>query len=295
VLADVLDHQEEPFGDTSIFAHYHLMRAARRAGVPVVISGQGGDELLLGYPSMVTAYLGHLVARGRLSRAAHEVHAWAASAEQPPTRVLAGAMAHALPLRLRDRLRARYVASHARLASPALRSTANRLRFARDARRGTFDDYIAQVFTRFAIPHLTHYDDRNAMAFSVESRMPFLDYRLVELMFSASTDALFADGFTKRVLRESMAGVLPETVRTRRDKVGFHTPLAKWLRDANGDVATFMTRDRLEALGAVDPLAFESANRRLLAGEDGAALDVWRSYIVQRWAERFDVEEISWA
>ncbi len=125
--------------------------------------------------------------------------------------------------------------------------------------------------------------------------MPFLDYRLVELMFSASSDAVFADGITKRVLRESMRDVLPEPVRARRDKVGFHTPLARWLREANAAVRAYMTRDRIESLGAIDATTFGRRNDRLLAGDDAAALDVWRSYIVHRWAERFDVQGIAWA
>ena len=288
-LVQVLDHQEEPFGDTSIVAHFRLMRAARAAGVPVVLSGQGGDELLLGYPSMVHAYLGHLAARGRVWGAVHEAGRWSARSGIARQAVFRGAAAHAIPLGLRDRLRTRYVRQLAEITTPSLRRQVSLRRFAERPGRDSFDSYVEQVFTRFAIPHLTHYDDRNAMTFSVEGRMPFLDYRLVELMFSVQYDALFRDGVTKRVLRESCADLLPEIVRSRGDKVGFHTPLARWLRSSADFIQRLTSRDRLDALDVVEPRVYESRLARLLSGDDSAAIDVWRVFVLHLWADRFDV------
>lgn len=291
-LFRVLQHQEEPFGDTSIFAHFHLMEAARDAGVPVVLSGQGGDELLLGYTSMVKAYLGHLLARGQVGRVMGEVNRWASTVSMRRLGALGAVGAHSIPLAFRDRLRARYVARLARIVSPELRTRVTYQRFARDPRRSTLDNYLAQVFTRFSIPHLTHYDDRNAMAFAVEGRMPFLDHRLVDLLFTVEYDALFRDGVTKRVLRESFADVLPPIVARRRDKVGFHTPLAAWLRADGGWVSEFMSEDRVRNLGVLDAPRYREQLRRLLAGNDAAALEVWRGLIVHLWADQFDVSPL---
>jgi asparagine synthase (glutamine-hydrolysing) len=233
-LQRVLDHQEEPFGDTSILAHFALMGAARDAGVPVILSGQGGDELLLGYPSMVNAYLGALLSRGQIARAAREIRHWAAGGGRSLRDVAIASLAHALPRRARDRARRHYVRRWAGVVTPSLLRRVTLDRFEHDRRRTQFDDYRAQIFTRFAIPHLTHYDDRNAMAFAIEGRMPFLDHRLVELMFSAVPQALFHAGMTKRVLREAFGDLLPPIVRDRRDKIGFYTPLARWMRICPG-------------------------------------------------------------
>jgi asparagine synthase (glutamine-hydrolysing) len=291
-LVKVVDHQEEPFGDTSIFAHFHLMEAARDAGVPVVLSGQGGDELLLGYTSMVKAYLGHLLARGRVTRLVGEVNRWASAVGMRRLGALGAAGVHSIPLAFRDRVRARYVARLARIVTSKLRARVSYRRFALDPRRSTLDDYLAQVFTRFSIPHLTHYDDRNAMASAVEGRMPFLDHRLVELLFTVEYDALFRDGVTKRVLRETFADLLPPLVRNRRDKVGFHTPLAEWLRADGAWILTFMTEDRLRHLGVLDVARYRQQLDRLLEGANGAALDVWRGLIFHLWADRFDVRPL---
>jgi asparagine synthase (glutamine-hydrolysing) len=292
-LLAVLDHQEEPFGDTSILAHYTLMREARDHHVPVILSGQGGDELLLGYPSMVTAYLGARLARGDAA-AFRELWRWAPAAGMRRRSALRNAVGAALPLSARDRIRQQFVSRMADRVDPALRDGASLRRFDAD-HRDALGSYLAQVFTRFAIPHLTHYDDRNAMAFGVEGRMPFLDVRLVELMFSVRGEALFAKGFTKRVLRESFADVLPPEVLQRRDKIGFYTPLADWLRAHGTWIDEIMTVERLQAARLLDVPRYQGALQRLRAGRSDAALEVWRGFIVHLWLERFCVAGIETA
>jgi asparagine synthase (glutamine-hydrolysing) len=290
-LIAVLAHQEEPFGDTSILAHFTLMREARRAGVPVILSGQGGDELLLGYPSMVTAFLGARLASGDPA-AIGELWRWAPTVGMGRGAALRNVMGAALPLAARDRIRQRFVARMAERVTPALRSGASLRRFEPDG-RDALSSYLRQVFTRFAIPHLTHYDDRNAMAFSVEGRMPFLDVRLIELMYSVRGEALFSKGFTKRVLRESFADLLPPEVRLRRDKIGFYTPLADWLRANAGWIEGFMTPDRLVAAGLLRVERYTRAVQLLGGGRSEEALEVWRGFILHLWMERFGVSGIA--
>lgn len=286
-LLTVLRHQEEPFGDTSIFAHFTLMASARNAGVPVVLSGQGGDELLLGYPSMVTAYLGSLLARGN-SDALREMWKWAPAVGMARRIAFRNMLGAALPLAARDRIRQRFVQRMGDRVTASLRESVSLRRFSSDE-RDALSSYLRQVFTRFSIPHLTHYDDRNAMAFSIEGRMPFLDVRLVELMFSVEREALFADGFTKRVLRESFTDLLPTSVRRRRDKVGFYTPMAAWLTSHSSWVAEVMSRERLEAVGVLRPEWYASRLAVLSSGGTEAALDVWRGFIFHLWAARFGI------
>jgi asparagine synthase (glutamine-hydrolysing) len=77
---------------------------------------------------------------------------------------------------------------------------------------------------------LLKFEDRNSMAFSVEARLPFLDYRIVEFLFSLPSGMKIRDGYRKRVLREAMKGILPEKVRLRVGKLGFTTPEREWQR-----------------------------------------------------------------
>ena len=84
---------------------------------------------------------------------------------------------------------------------------------------------------KYGLPLLLREEDRNSMAFSIETRLPFLDYRIVELMFSMPSHFKVKSGETKYILREAMQGILPEPVRMRRSKFGFSTPMDKWFRE----------------------------------------------------------------
>ena len=291
-LLRVLDHQEEPFGDTSIVAHFRLMQAARQAGVPVVLSGQGADEMLFGYPSMVNAYLGALALR-HPARFIGETRAWARSTGQPALAVLRDVLPHALPLTIRDRVRQRGLRSFAAAVAPELRERVSWRRFAVENGRSSLDSYLAQVFKRFALPHLTHYDDRNAMAHSVEGRMPFLDFRLVEFLSTLRYEALFSAGRTKRILRESFADVLPEDVARRTDKVGFFTPMAAWMRAHASWIQEFMSDERLRSLGVLDVARFHRRLGEFLRGDTGAQLEIWRGFVLHLWAERFSISTMA--
>ena len=92
------------------------------------------------------------------------------------------------------------------------------------------ENILYQALFYNGLPSLLHYEDRNSMAFSIEARVPFLDYRLVEFLFSLPISQKIHYGTTKVVLRNSMEGILPEKIRNRRDKIGFATPEENWFR-----------------------------------------------------------------
>lgn len=93
------------------------------------------------------------------------------------------------------------------------------------------NEFLYNLLFTTSLPTLLHFEDRNSMAFSIESRVPFLDHRLVELAFSMKDTDKISNGVTKNILRESMRGILPNEIADRMDKKGFVTPgEVKWLR-----------------------------------------------------------------
>ena len=88
--------------------------------------------------------------------------------------------------------------------------------------------HLYKAFHYTVLPTILRNFDRGAMLSSIEIRMPFLDYRLVRYVFSLPLQSKLGDGFTKRVLREAMKGILPESIRTRKLKTGFNAPLQSW-------------------------------------------------------------------
>jgi asparagine synthase (glutamine-hydrolysing) len=90
------------------------------------------------------------------------------------------------------------------------------------------NNYLSQITFGNNLQALLKYEDRNSMAFSVEGRVPFLDHRLVEYLFSLPSSFKMRNGFSKYIFRESMDGVLPEEIRLRKTKLGFATPEMLW-------------------------------------------------------------------
>jgi asparagine synthase (glutamine-hydrolysing) len=89
---------------------------------------------------------------------------------------------------------------------------------------------LAESVTRAPLPLYLRVEDRNSMAHSIEVRLPFLDYRLVRLVFSLGSEWKVHGPWNKRLLREAMRGRIPESVRTRIDKMGFPTDATTWFR-----------------------------------------------------------------
>ena len=94
---------------------------------------------------------------------------------------------------------------------------------------GNLDHVLRQETVVTNLPALLHYEDRNSMHFSIEARVPFLDYRVVEYIASLPLDQKLRRGVTKRVLRRAIRGIVPETIRCRMDKMGFVTPEEVWM------------------------------------------------------------------
>jgi asparagine synthase (glutamine-hydrolysing) len=93
---------------------------------------------------------------------------------------------------------------------------------------GPLSARLYRVFHRTTLPMILRNFDRCSMAHGIEVRMPFLDWRLVCFVFSLPDRSKIGGGFTKRILREAMRGILPEEVRTRRSKIGFSSPMPNW-------------------------------------------------------------------
>jgi asparagine synthase (glutamine-hydrolysing) len=93
----------------------------------------------------------------------------------------------------------------------------------------TLSESLAYSIYSSPLPRLLRVEDRNSMAHSIESRLPFLDHRLVSFVFSLPDEWRLRGPWNKYVQREAMRGRIPESVRTRADKMGFPVPARNWL------------------------------------------------------------------
>jgi asparagine synthase (glutamine-hydrolysing) len=135
---------------------------------------------------------------------------------------------------------------------------------------------------------LLHWEDRDSMAHSIEARVPFLDYRLVEFALGLPEEFKIAGGITKRVLREAMIGILPETIRTRTDKLGFQTPEEEWMRESPTEFRAALQRAVDASDGIITPAALALLDD-VAARRRPFSFLPWRLIAFGGWMERFGV------
>jgi len=122
---------------------------------------------------------------------------------------------------------------------------------------GLYDD-----FHRNVLPAILRNFDRCSAAHGVEVRMPFMDYRFVSYACALDASAKVGGGFTKRIIRDAMKGIMPEEIRNRRSKIGFNSPMIEWY---NGGLKKFLhtmvTRDSFISQRAFDPKRYQEIVR----------------------------------
>lgn len=126
------------------------------------------------------------------------------------------------------------------------------------------------------------------MAFSIEARVPFLDYRLVEYVFGLPNDLKLRQGYTKAILRDAMLGIVPTTVLRRTDKMGFVTPEDLWFRGPlQGYVREILTSGSFKTRGYVNaPRALQLFDKHC-AGDINISQAIWRWINLELWSQQF--------
>jgi asparagine synthase (glutamine-hydrolysing) len=277
--------QDEPTAGPGVYSQWQVMGLAHRHGLKVLLDGQGGDETLAGYWRYLPLRLRDLLASGNLPAF---LRMWGPVAGRlGVATTLALTVEPWLPSALVAPLRRRYGQGKDRVLTPALRALPTMtLRPPREFPSAVTRQQAFDTLQRL-LPSLLRYEDRNSMAFSIETRLPFLDYRLVEFVFSLPDHQRLAGATTKAILRRALAGRIPPTVLARQDKMGFETPADLWLRGRY--VAE--VRRRLLAPGALhewlEPAVLEAELDDYLAGRRAIGLQIWRWLALEAWARRF--------
>ncbi len=274
-LSTWLWHQEEPVGSCSPYAQFCVARLAREQGIKVLLDGQGADEQLAGYRKFILVYVHQLIKQGHFARAGMEALAFCSSPQILRTsRFVDGR---------------RYLFSSTPEASLLWPGNGRPARPAALGLGASLGRRIEADLTHYSLPVLLRFEDRNTMAFGIESRVPFVDHKLVEWLSALPADMRLGGGWTKRILREALVGVLPERVRTRKSKLGFITPEPEWLA---GPLAGWL-RETLSTPRHLVDVVEAAGVRRLLArresGDRSLALEntLFRLAIYESWARRF--------
>jgi len=272
-IEKVLAVQDEPYGSLAVVAQHQLFSQIKSdTGITVLLSGQGADEILLGYGKFFFFYLKQLLKKKRfasLSKAAF--NSW-----------LKGTT-------LKD-----FTLSQAKRYLPGANKRG--LNYLKDDFEPIPIWHFESMRHRqildidhYSVPALTHYEDRNSMDSSIEVRLPFLDYRLVNFLVNLPIENKLKDGWTKYILRDSVHE-LPSEIRWRKDKKGFVTPEELWMKNELGMhiAEIFSKKSSLADLGLIDDQKFlnsleefKSGNRWISHG------DLFRVFIAEKWLSSF--------
>lgn len=293
-LDDVLWHMDEPFGSTSMYAQWNVFKGAKEHGLTVMLDGQGADEQLAGYTGFYSVIFAEYLRKFRFGRFRHELNCYKklrASTEKyvNSNKIIIEALISAyLPKRLQKfgKIHMFYLKQGLPFEPEDIKKTIYGIDLypANDSRRYILDQLKCNLSM------LLHYEDRNSMAHSIESRVPFMDPFLAECAFKMPIDYKLKNGITKYVVRESLKDVLPDKIRNRYSKLGFVTPEDQWI---NNDPDVF--RKELEqAAEALSPLLKKDT---VMAWYDRIEGNVqrmdfmpWRIICAGHWIRLFDLE-----
>jgi asparagine synthase (glutamine-hydrolysing) len=283
-LSCLIWHQDEPVGGTSVYAQWCVMRAARQSGIPVLLDGQGGDEILCGYRKFYLFYLWHLM-RHAHPRFFSEAASWAFGLG-----LRGWSQSHAKRYLARSRKSRHSLIS--RVCCPDFMERSEAFPIAAIGPGRTLEHRQKDDLTRYSLPSLLHYEDRSSMAHSVESRVPMLDHELATFAVNCPPALKLRAGWTKWILREAVKGTVPERVRTRKTKLGFETPQRRWLaQDACGTIRSLLhqTDFRMNRILSLDKARNEF--EAFAAGKSGSLTDIemFRVLNLELWSQVFAV------
>ncbi len=276
-FAHAIYHADVPLAGSSPISQYFVMKLAASKGIKVVLDGQGSDEMLGGYMHSFYRLIGGAFRQGRIGAMMSESSAHAVMQDFDGKKrmdvllksVLAGLKSEQSLYQLEYYKYLPFLA------------TEDGVPFALSDKKGSrLNQFLYHLTFTTSLPTLLQFEDRNSMAFSIESRVPFLNHKIAEFAFSLSDQHKISSGVTKKILREAMRGIMPDAIVERKDKKGFVTPgEVKWLR---GPLKHLLDQSFMD----IDFIKTEKASQLIKdfkAGDNRYANLVWRLVVLNWW------------
>ncbi len=287
--------QDEPTISTSLYVQYRVFQLAAASGIKVMLDGQGADELLAGYrgyvvPRLFDLWFGGalrdglaLLRRALRQPGADRLGLCLRPIEKGFPRV--GALARqalGLGAAWPRWLRAPWFAQRG-VASPATTP---------EPVDGTaFHRELRTMLTRTNLPMLLRFEDRNSMAWSIESRVPFLTPTFADFALSLPAEYILdRTATTKSVFRRAMRGMVPDAVLDRRDKIGFAAPESAWMKGAASWVEALLAQADPKRCAFLDLAAVRDDWAAFATGRNPYAPHLWRVLNTIRWMQLFDLD-----
>lgn len=297
-ISSLIKAQGEPFGSTSIYAQFKVFERARQEGVTVTLDGQGADELFAGYHGYPASRFRSLAESRQYIKLLSLSNEWAKWPGRDASWARLVALQSMVPRlsklpRLR-KLARRFVVNTVATPTETIWNSEYDVFDQIEDQVAHGQDYIGRRLIENlvhalgigGVTQLLRHADRNSMHWSIESRVPFLTHNLTKKVLSLPEEYLLSSGGeTKSIFREAMAGLVPEEIRIRRDKVGFEAPNFGW------DSASGYKSQEFNDIVSQIPFMNRVEINRLANGmtESHSDWTLWRAWSYAKWWSELNV------
>lgn len=271
---------DEPLISTSPYAQYNVMRLAGGNNVTVLLDGQGGDETLGGYEVYFGFQYSNLFRNGSYFTLASELMQNFTKGMEISFRGLK------YFLNLKNKNLKSQTSKYYNHDFLINQSDNNILKYRTS---GNLNIKLYEDLSRYILPVLLRYEDRNSMKFSIESRTPFLDYRQVKLLFETEGIYKIHNGWSKWILRNAMKNIVPDNVVWRRDKKGFPTPERRWMKILKEEFVKILNEDKNELSEYIDIHSLINNYDSIVLNEDIKSNFLWKIYNFSKWKKMYGV------
>lgn len=297
-IEKVIYHLDYPVAGPGSFPQYHVSKLASKHR-KVVLGGQGGDEIFGGYTRYLIAYFEQCI-KAAINGTSHNGNFIVTYESIIPN---LRSLKNYQPLLqefwkqgLFEDIDSRYFSLINR--APSLESEVvwsqlgnyspfsafQEIFHGNNVGKESYFDSMTHFDFKTLLRALLHVEDRMSMAHSVESRVPFLDHKLVEFAATMPSNIKFKDGTLKMVLVNAMRGELPETILNRKDKMGFPVPLNDWLKkDIKGFVEGIFRSQKMKER----PYFNSEAILKGMGSESKFGRKIWGLLSLELWHRQF--------
>jgi len=241
VLKTTTWHYDEPTWNAAAYSWWHVMKLAQSQDVTVILNGQGADELFAGYPTYYLSYMRQLLTSGKFGYFYDELKAMQKRYDISAfdiVKLLVGPMLTTTKRSLQKQ-RGNSIASY--LCQDFSGSFLDHERAIEANGYSNLSTHLKNDIEISRLPMLLQAEDRFSMAFSLESRVPWLDYRIAEFARRLPDNNLLYMGSTKQLIKQSLSQHIPQSILNRQDKKGYSTPGDDWLKkDKSGVIRDYL-------------------------------------------------------
>ena len=268
-IINVLKTQEEPFGTPSILMQNFVFKKTQKDNIKVLLDGQGADEVLMGYETFYPYYFAYLIKRFkfyRLITSVFKLNFFKTS--------LLKAILNAIKITFKLDFN-RVLKSNKKSIFKFRISNKTHLNFSAFG----LSDFRKKAITSLILPSLLRYEDKNSMSYSIETRLPFLDYQFIEKIFQLKPEEFFKNGHTKYPIRFIMEKRIDPIVCWRKNKFGFEAPKEPFDNEFKLNMIDYLNKSKkINSIIHIDRI------------KELGSSHIWKVYIIGLWLELFNLE-----